>query len=113
MQAKRHALVIAAGAGVCASWPFRPAGIDFASELTDPPNRILEVRDAEKYDEAGFSGFMHSAWDACRLDRRAVPAPFLELPSEQPAVKVLRPSRVWRAHLEMRRLSHAIYLCSA
>ncbi len=112
VQAKRHALIIAAITGVCASWPGRPAGPDFATEFTDAPNRGLEVRDAEKDHQPGFGGFMHSARDACRLDRRAVAAPFMKLPSEQPAVKDLRPSRVWRADLEMRRLSHTAHLGS-
>jgi hypothetical protein len=92
VQAERHALVVAARTGVFPSWPFRPAGVNFAAKLTDAPNRSFKIRDAEEDHEPGLGGLVHPARDACRLDRRAVAATFVKLPAEQLAVKNLRPS---------------------
>jgi len=113
VQAERHALVVAARTSVFPSWPFRPARANFTAKLTDAPNRIFKIRDAEEDYEPRLGGFVDSARDACRLDRRAVAATFAKLPAEQLAVKNLRPSRVWYPDLEMRRLSHTAYLSFA
>ena len=77
------------------------------------PNRSFKIRDTEEDHEPGLGGFVHSARDACRLDRRAVAATFVKLPAEQLAVKNLRPSRVWHPDLEMRGFSHTIDPSSA
>ena len=113
MQAERHALVVPARTRVFPSWPFRPARVNLAAKLTDAPNRSVKIRDAEEDHEPRLGSFVHSARDACRLDRRAVAATFIELPAEQRAVKNLRPPRVWHPDLEMRRLSHTTYPSSA
>jgi hypothetical protein len=113
MQAERHTLVVAARTRVFPSWPFRPAGINLAAKLMDPPDRSFKIRDAEEDHEPRHGSFVHSARQACRLDRRAVAATFVKLPAEQLAVKNLRPPRVWHPDLEMRRLSHTTYPGSA
>ena len=113
VQPERHALVVAARTGVFPSWPFRPAGVNLAAKLTDPPDRSFKIRDAEEDHEPRHGSFVHSARDACRLDRRAVAATFVKLPAKQPAVKNLRPPRVWHPDLEVRRLSHTTCLSSA
>jgi hypothetical protein len=106
VQAERDALVVATRTGVLSSWPFRPAGVDLAAKLTDPPNRGFKIRDTEEDHEPGLGSFVHPARDASGLDRRAVAATFVKRPAEQLAVKNLRPPRVWHPDLEMRRLSH-------
>ena len=113
MQAEWHALVVTARTSVFPSWPFRPARVNLAAKLTDPPDRSVKIRDAEEDHEPRLGSFVDSARDACRLDRRAVAATFIELPAEQRAVKNLRPPRVWHPDLEMRRLSHTTYPSSA
>ena len=72
VQAERHALVVAARTSVFPIWPFRPARVNLAAKLTDAPNRSFEIRDPEEDHEPGLGSFVHSARDACRLNRRAV-----------------------------------------
>jgi hypothetical protein len=113
VQAERHALVVPARTRVFPGWPFGPARVNLAAQLTDAPDRSVKIRDAEEDHEPGLGSFVHSARDPCRLDRRAVAATFVELPAEQCAVKNLRPPRVWHPDLEMRRLSHTTHLLSS